>query len=215
MLNYYLWYISFLSYFLLYTKKNKFSLENQIKYNNFADKRQLRCLCFKINNFNDVVSNIMYTLGGLYQIFYRNNFYFGISSILVSFGSIYYHLNPNMNTLFYDRLPMQIAFLFLIFNNIPLEIFEKFIMIYYSIGSVIYWNLTHDLILYASFQLSIIIYLLIFNLNLFLPVLFYIFAKLFEDNDKYIFDITSNFNILIFSGHTVKHIISGLALFFI
>jgi hypothetical protein len=72
-------------------------------------------MCCKINNFNDVISNIVYTFGGLFQIFYRDNFYlgcelslddnskhknlylinfFGISSILVSIGSAYYHLNP-------------------------------------------------------------------------------------------------------------------------
>jgi hypothetical protein len=215
MFNYYLWIISFFSYILLYLKKNKFNLENQIKYNDFADKRQLNFMCCnmccKINNFNDVISNIVYTFGGLFQIFYRDNFYLGISSILVSIGSAYYHLNPNMRTLFYDRFPMQIAFTYLIFDNVPLESYEKIFMLFYSFGSVIYWNYTHDLILYALFQLSMILYLIIFNTNMFIPVLFYIIAKICEDKDKQIYDKLNNN----FSGHTLKHIISGLALFFI
>lgn len=209
-MNLYLWSIVFISYLIVFYKRNKFSLQNQLEYNNFADKRQFSCGCCKINNFNDVISNIVYFIGGLYQLFILNNTFLGYSSILVAFGSIYYHLKPNMFSLFYDRLPMQIAFSSIIFDRINLNMYDKFLMYIYIYGSLLYWKYTFDLKLYASFQISLILYLILFNTDMYIPVLCYIFAKICEDLDKYIYSKTN-----IISGHTLKHIISGIALFFI
>jgi hypothetical protein len=117
-MNIYFWIIQISSYVGLNKfAKNKFTIDKQLQYNNFADKRPKKCCCCKINNFNDVFSNIIYTIGGLYQL-YQYNYFLGVSSILVSIGSAYYHLNPNMNTLFYDRLPMQFAFTYIIYDKI-------------------------------------------------------------------------------------------------
>ena len=210
-MNIYFWLINIISNLILYIfSKKKFTLEKQIEYNNFADKRIMTCCMCKINNFNDVFSNTIYTIAGLYQI-YRGYYYLGYSCILVSIGSSYYHLKPNMNTLFYDRLPMQIAFSYIICEKIDLNIYEQILINFISYGSLIYWKLTYDLIPYASFQLSMILYWLFFDNLMLIPVLMYISAKIFEDNDLKIFNIT-NKNV---SGHTLKHIISGLAIFFI
>ncbi len=211
MINYNFWISVLISYYILNLKKNKFSLENQIKYNDFADKRKFSYKCCSINNFNDVISNIMYAIGGLYQIIIMNNYYLGIFSILVSIGSAYYHLNPNMYTLFFDRFPMQIAFTYLIFNKIILTFYEKIAISIFSFGSLFYWTITYNILSYATFQLSLILYWLIFDSSMLIPIICYITAKICEDNDKYIFNYTNN----IISGHTLKHIISGIALFFI
>jgi hypothetical protein len=210
-MNIYFWIIQISSYVGLNKfAKNKFTIDKQLQYNNFADKRPKKCCCCKINNFNDVFSNIIYTIGGLYQL-YQYNYFLGVSSILVSIGSAYYHLNPNMNTLFYDRLPMQFAFTYIIYDKIKINLIEKLLVSLISFGSLYYWSYNYDLIPYASFQLSMIIYWLLFDNNMFIPVIFYILAKICEDNDLKIFNLTNKK----ISGHTIKHILSGIAIFFI
>ena len=89
-------------------------------YHQFADSRAL----FFINNFGDVVSNVgFFAVGfyGLVTVLNKENFtekidiipygIFFISIIGVGFGSAYYHWNPTTETLFWDRLPMSIAFM--------------------------------------------------------------------------------------------------------
>jgi hypothetical protein len=92
-----------------------------VAYHNFADSRHL----LGIDNFFNVVSNIGFTIAGMwgvYQIFtYKRNatfinaserwpylgFFFG--GVLIGFGSSYYHLDPNNATLLWDRATMCIA----------------------------------------------------------------------------------------------------------
>lgn len=116
-----------------------------------------------------------------------------------------------MNTLFYDRLPMQIAFTYMIYDKIKINLIENILVSLISFGSLFYWSYNYDLIPYASFQLSMIIYWLLFDYNMFIPVMFYILAKICEDNDLKIFNITNKQ----ISGHTIKHILSSIAIFFI
>jgi hypothetical protein len=73
------------------------------------------------------------------------------------------------------------------------------------------WKFTLDLIPYASFQAALIIYWLLFDKQMLLLIICYILAKVCEDLDYEIYYLTHN-NI---SGHTLKHIFSGFALFFI
>ena len=84
-------------------------VQNQ-NYHDFADQRTLFC----IPHFWNVVSNIPFIgIGavGLWQ-FGRSPatmlLFLGI--FLTGFGSAYYHLEPNDQTLFWDRLPMAIGF---------------------------------------------------------------------------------------------------------
>jgi hypothetical protein len=151
----------------------------------------------------------MFIIGGLYNIF--NDYILCICSILVSIGSSYYHINPNINTLFYDRLPMQISFTYLILSKITLNIYEQIFIILYTSYVLMKWKFTLDLIPYASFQAALIIYWLLFDKQMLLSIICYIFAKICEDLDYEIYYITHN-NI---SGHTLKHIFAGIALFFI
>ena len=85
-------------------------VQNQ-NYHDFADQRTL----FGIPNFWNVISNMPFIgIGavGLWQ-FGRSPatmlLFLGI--FLTGFGSGYYHLEPNDQTLFWDRLPMAISFM--------------------------------------------------------------------------------------------------------
>jgi hypothetical protein len=151
----------------------------------------------------------MFVIGGLYNIF--DDYILCICAILTSIGSSYYHLDPNIDTLFYDRLPMQISFTYLILFKITLNIYEQIFIILYSSYVLIKWKFTLDLIPYASFQVALIIYWLIFDKNMLLSVIFYILAKICEDLDYEIYYLTHK----TISGHTLKHIFAGFALFFI
>ena len=95
-----------------------------IAYHDFADKRA----AYGIENFLDVASNLAFALAGgaglLLVLRPRTSFaspaerwpylVFCIGVLLTAAGSCYYHLEPNNETLFWDRLPMTIAFMSLI-----------------------------------------------------------------------------------------------------
>jgi len=91
-MNLYLWSIVFISYLIVFYKRNKFSLKNQFEYNNFADKRQFSCGCCKIPNFNDVISNIVYFIGGIYQLLcflYKFNIIKNTTNGIIYFANTY------------------------------------------------------------------------------------------------------------------------------
>ncbi len=95
-------------------------------YHNFADRRAF----LWIPNFGDVMSNVPFFLVGALGIAFflrRPNdasgetdplrwpflvYFVGVA--LVAFGSSYYHYAPTNETLFWDRLPMSIAFMALL-----------------------------------------------------------------------------------------------------
>src|SRR5215472_17342126 len=79
-------------------------------YHLFADQRTL----IGIPNFWNVVSNIPFVaVGALGLARYRNNIativlFLGV--FMTGIGSAYYHWAPSDGTLFWDRLPMTVAF---------------------------------------------------------------------------------------------------------
>jgi hypothetical protein len=73
--------------------------------------------------------------------------------------------------------------------------------------SLEYRERTNDLSLYVAYQLNMIIFLIWTN-GFSLPVIFYIIAKEFEDYDKEVYIATKQ----IISGHTIKHILAGIAM---
>lgn len=192
-----------LSLYLLSYNKNKFSYASQVKYNDFADKRNICC----IKNFGDVVSNLIYIIGGLYN--YQNDFQLCVYAILVGIGSTYYHWNPSMSTLFYDRLPMIFIISYII--HLKLE-FNFIITLIIGLDCLIKWFLTYDLTNYAIFQgVPLFVLLLFGDLNSRIAVFLYLGAKYCENNDKKIYSFFNNK----ISGHTIKHILSGVVLFII
>src|SRR5262245_49312660 len=79
-------------------------------YHQFADQHAV----FGVPNFWNVISNLPFVLIGAWGVWRArgepsaNVFFWGV--LLTGFGSSYYHWNPNDAGLFWDRLPMSIAF---------------------------------------------------------------------------------------------------------
>ena len=79
-------------------------------YDQFVDQRTI----FGIPNFWNVVSNLPFLVvgaAGLWR-FHRDAatvvFFLGV--FFIGIGSSYYHWDPHDGTLFWDRLPMTVAF---------------------------------------------------------------------------------------------------------
>ena len=202
-------------------------IEQQLDYHNFIDIKTI----LNIPNFWNVLSNLPFLIVGLLGLTRLNVFnikriqylMFFIGILLVAFGSSYYHLNPNNDTLVWDRLPMTIAFMSLLSILISESINEKigknllFPLLVLGFASVDYWLITSDLRLYVFVQfcpiLIIPILLICFKLKInvvngyWFLLLAYVIAKLFEFFDAQVFDYLN------FSGHSLKHIISALGLF--
>ena len=185
---------------------------------------------FGIPNFADVISNLPFTIIGLMGLFLCANsqhktsiswitFFTGL--IFVAMGSSYYHLNPNNQTLVWDRLPMMISFMALfaalLVENIP-ACKEKTVLpvtTFLGLFSVIYWHYSNDLRFYGFMQFAplasipAILYLYkgqyTHRIYLMYGLLCYIFAKIFEMADKLVFDLSGE----LFSGHTIKHLFAA------
>ncbi len=129
-------------------------------YHRFADQR----VWLGIPHFGDVVSNIgllivgalglAFVAGGRgraimtepsarlpYQVFFA-----GIA--LIAFGSAYYHADPTHQTLFWDRLPMTIAYLALLALFIADRVHGPVgvrvmlpLLVGFGVGALIYWRL--------------------------------------------------------------------------
>ncbi len=208
-------------------------------YHNFADKKD----AYNIPNILNVLSNLPFLivgLLGLYNLSIKNSLnivttnklaYFALflGSALVSFGSGYYHLWPDNQTLVWDRLPMTIAFMGLfsivISEFISTKIGKQVLIPLLILGvmSVLYWHVTEsngygDLRYYAMVQffpiLAIPIILVAFNSHFsnisayWWLLAFYIAAKIFEHYD---FEIQALLSVI--SGHSIKHIAAAIGLY--
>ncbi len=212
-------------------------------YHNFADTRTM----FRVHYFCDVVSNFLFILFGIMGLQYLQGgrkVFLGIPSpvewwlwvifflgaILIGLGSGYYHLNPNNNTLVWDRLPMTISFMSLF----SIVISERFgaklgvllapLLLTIGIGSVLFWDYTESLgkgdlrpyILVQFLPLIIIPLILWLFPNpvqglryLCYTLCWYVLAKVFEHFDNVIFSLTYN----IVSGHTLKHLAAAMGVY--
>lgn len=193
------------SFGVLSMLNDKFSHSNQIKYNQFADTRRICC----IPNFLDVVSNIIFVIGGLYNY---DKPIIMLCSILVAFGSTWFHINPTMNTLVFDRIPMILFLTYIVGYKLHWEITNQLIFTFIGLLTIAYWMCTYDIIPYSTFQIAPLLFFAIYGeYGMRIPVLLYVFAKICEDNDRCIYELTNN----IISGHTLKHLFAGCSLFFI
>lgn len=204
-------------------------------YHEFVDERNF----LGINRFWDTISNIAFLWVGLLfvkEIFLTDKKDFNlilvaIGTILVCFGSGYYHLLPDDGRLLWDRLPISIVFAGILSysihsNNLIAEnwksIFNKSYLIF-SIFSVVIWyvgSLYNTSILgsYVFIQFGgmlLLIYMAMtgknkdFNKKIIAVLAWYILAKLAEHFDIQIYHLTQE----VFSGHTFKHILSAIALY--
>lgn len=217
----------------------KSPIAQNIDYHNFTDVRSI----LSLSNFWNVVSNIPFLIVGFLGLFklsipgklkiVEDNkisyalFYFSIA--LVAFGSSFYHLHPNNQTLVWDRLPMTMAFMAL-FSIVITEFVSikngKIVLIPFLLAgllSVVYWHYSElsgngNLNYYALVQfypmvaipLILICYTPCFTKgNAYWWLLIsYVIAKLCEHFDGQIYDALH-----FISGHSIKHIIAALGLY--
>lgn len=210
-------------------------------YHQFADQRAL----LGVPHFWNTVTNLPFVLVGLsgiavcaravprggipqlrpvYLIFFA-----GVT--LVGIGSGFYHLAPSNATLLWDRLPIILAVMALlsvvIGESISPSWGRKLLLPLVLAGccAVIYWYFSEsrgagDLRAYALAQyLPIVLIPLILMMfgsaltgagYLWLILVTYVLAKLAEHLDAWLFVATG-----LISGHSIKHLLSGLATFWL
>ena len=211
-------------------------------YHLFADERGF----LGIPNFANVVSNFPFLLVGVVGLIVVCGkqeraifqwpedrrpyavFFFGVA--LVSLGSAYYHWDPSNDSLFWDRLPMTVAFMGLSAGILADRVERRFaltyllpLMVLAGIASLVYWDLTEragagDLRFYGFVQFFPIVALpLVFWLfpkarytgtkGLLWVVAFYVLAKILELLDVQIFMALGG----LISGHSLKHLAAAVA----
>ena len=150
---------------------------------------------------------------------------------LVSFGSAYYHDAPANTTLFWDRLPMTVAFMALFSIILGERVISAYktavLLLLVSLGmaAVVYWSWTEangrgDLRPYAVVQFLPLILMpfimLLFprkylnNHYLLYGFAWYLIAKLLEQYDHQILAVTN-----VIGGHPLKHIAAALAALYV
>ena len=205
-------------------------------YYQFADSRTF----FGVPNFLDVASNalfLVFGLSGLRHVLIQNDLnilqplkaayvvlFVGIT--LTAFGSGWFHLAPSNDTLFWDRLPMTVAFMPLFAIILGEHVSESLArnlfwpLLFIGIGSVIYWDYSEslgegDLRLYGLVQflpmllIPIILYAYrsAFDTTRFFWVAIglYALAKILEQLDLQLFSLGE-----LISGHSLKHIAASI-----
>jgi len=214
-------------------------------YHDFADKRVL----LGIPNFLNVASNVLFLVVGLLGLYFTSRrspetkpmfldsmerwpyFAFFAGVTLTAFGSSYYHLRPNDQTLVWDRIPMAIGFMAIVAavvaERVSLKAGIRLLvpLIVVGIGTVVYWDVSQarghgDLRPYAIAQFgSLLVLVLIFALfparytrgvDFLISFGLYGIAKVFEAADQVIFRAGG-----IVSGHTLKHIAAAISAYWI
>ena len=152
-------------------------------------------------------------------------FFLGV--IATAFGSAYFHLRPlelgqlNRGALFWDRLPITIAFAGLLALVLRDRVFHRPnrfalpLLTIAGIATVLYWYWSHDLYPYGFFQLytGVGTLLMIAMLRpsyteagyLVAAIAFFAMSKVFEDFDHQIYAHWP------MGGHPLKHVISAAA----
>lgn len=214
-------------------------------YHHFADTRSW----LGVPNFLDVVSNLPFLLVGLLGLRFMAReraaggsgafltpgerqpywvLFFGVA--LTGIGSAYYHWSPSNATLFWDRLPMTIAFMALlsaiVAERVDLGLGRWLLvpLVAFGVLSTLYWHLGEqrgvgDLRPYALVQFGSLIAIPLMVMlfpprysrtpDLFVALGWYVLAKIFESFDHEIFDVVG------ISGHTLKHLASGIGAWWI
>jgi len=207
-----------------------------VSYHAFADTRTL----LGLTNFWNVISNalfLVFGLIGIWQVLSNHNLaiiprlrtayavlFAGIA--VTAFGSGWFHLAPDNDSLFWDRLPMTIAFMPLFTVILGEHVSEKLAarlfwpLLLVGIASVIYWDYTEsrgagDLRLYALVQflpMILIPAMLLSYRSVFDPTRFYwiaiglyVLAKVFEYFDQNIYSFGG-----VISGRSLKHFAASL-----
>ena len=209
-------------------------------YHDFADRRAF----LGIPNFGDAVSNAAFLVVGAIGLGFvlgrpgRTKFsatgerwpyavlFAGVASVAV--GSAYYHLDPTTGALFWDRLPMSVAFMALfaaiIMDRVHLAagLVALPVAVGLGVASVVYWHLSEaagqgDLRFYGLVQfypmLAVPLACWLFpgrhtrGRHIVYMILWYGLAKVFEHWDQAIYALLGG----TISGHTLKHLTAAVA----
>jgi hypothetical protein len=222
------------------------AIQQDPAYHNFVDQRAF----LGVPNFLNVASNMFFLVVGLMGMRFvlaaftadkspfsdpidRWSYFLFFAAVAgTAFGSSYYHLRPNNETLVWDRLPMSVGFMALlaaiICERMAPRMSYRYILISLPVlgaGSVFYWQMTErsgrgDLRPYAIAQFgSLIAILLLMALfpprftqgrDLVVALVIYAAAKGLEAGDRVIYSAGG-----IVSGHTLKHIAAAIATYWI
>jgi len=208
-----------------------------VAYHDFADHRTM----LGIENFIDVVSNAAFVLAGLagFAVVLRPRTVFAANverwpyavffagMVLTGLGSAYYHLVPDNERLFWDRLPMTIAFMSLVSAQVVDRIDTRkglallLPMLLIGAGSVLYWRATEragagNVMPYAVLQgYAVVILFLLARQHpsrytrgddIYWVFAGYVVAKVLETFDKQLYEL-GHFA----SGHSLKHLAAAVA----
>ena len=206
-------------------------------YHDFADRRAR----FGIENVLDVVSNAGFLLAGIAGLVVvlrpRTRFEFAaerwpyglffLGVLLTAAGSAYYHLAPDNERLFWDRLPITIALMALIAAQVVDRVSVRAglallgPMLLAGAASALYWIATEragagNLVPYVIVQGYAVLILLAFTLllpsrytrgsDVYWVFAAYAIAKLMELFDRELFAVGN-----LVSGHTLKHLAAAVA----
>jgi len=214
------------------------AMPQPVAYHDFVDDRTL----WGIPNFKNVTSNLAFVLAGVagFAVIARRPsafvrpaerwpyyvFFAGVA--LTGFGSAYYHLDPNNETLFWDRLPMTFAFAGLVAAQIEERMAPRVgiallpVLLVIGAASVIHWLVTEragvgNVLPYAILQgyTMAVVLLLAFThpsrytrgSDIYWVFAAYLAAKVTETLDVQIWEWTAG----LVSGHTLKHFFAALA----
>src|SRR5512137_1385798 len=204
-----------------------------VEYHDFVDDR----IIWGIPHFKNVVSNLAFVLAGAAgfvviartpSAFVRPAERWAYYVFFTGVGSGYYHLEPNNETLFWDRLPMTIAFAGLVAAQIDERISPRLgvalltPMLAIGAASVIYWRATEragvgNVLPYAILQgyTMAAVLLLAFThpsrytrgSDIYWVFAAYLVAKVTETFDAEFWQWTAG----LISGHTLKHLFAALS----
>ena len=215
-----------------------------LQYHDFADQRA----CFGLPNCLDTASNALFVLAGaaglhfLYSSSARRTFIdprealpyvlFFFATMLVGFGSGFYHLAPANDRLMWDRAAVALAlmawFAAILCERVSLTAGLRLLplLITAGLGSAVYWGWSEaqelgDLRAYGLTQLTAML-LIPLLLRLYKPrysgdqdilgvIGLYLLALLCDFSDRPVFALTGG----LVSGHTAKHVIAALAAYWV
>jgi hypothetical protein len=220
-------------------------IPQDLGYHDFADQRS----CLGVPNCLNVTSNLPFIVVGLLGFRFlarqrasgdtrrfltpreRQPYWLAFSGIaLTGIGSAYYHWSPSNATLFWDRLPMTIAFMALLSSvfaervNLTVGLRLLVPLLVLGVLSTLYWHIGEtlgmgDLRPYALVQFGslVAVPLMIWlfpprytgTADLVRVIGWYGLAKVFEYFDH------GFFNLMGVSGHTLKHLASAMGAWWI
>ena len=213
------------------------AMDQPLAYHDFADDREV----FGIPNFLNVASNIGFLIVGVvglvvtlgsrarfqYSIERWPYVIFFVGVLCTAAGSAYYHLAPSNEALFWDRLPMTIAFMALVSSQIVDRISIRaglvllLPMLVLGTASVVYWRATEragagNVIPYGILQGYCVLILLLMTAltpsrytrgsSIYWVFAWYMLSKILETYDSEVLSLGH-----IVSGHTLKHLAAAIA----